>query len=235
MEQEVLIDEISWSSMWAIIAALIAIWKTPQDILSLAKSLSYYKLLDTDFTLWLLKWNKIVQVLEEIFGDTKIQDTKIPLKITATNLDNWTLKIFSTWKIVDALRASFAIPWIFSPHIIDWKHYVDGWIIMNLPVQALSWENIIAVSALKMDFDTIIKTKKFLWFNVKSWFFENNFEILNRSLNLLMKTNEDISLLTVWKNIKFIRPCFNWIDAIDFDKVDQFVELGYNAIRNIDL
>lgn len=188
-ENNINISEISWTSMWAIIASLIAIWKDYQEITNIAKSTSYYKMIDFDLNFWLLKWKKISKKLEEIFWNIEIQDTKIPLKITATNITNWTLKIFTSWKIVDAIRASISIPWIFAPKIIDDVSYVDGWMIMNLPIQALTWENIIAVSTLETHYDDIQIQKDVLWITIKSWFFKNNFEILNRSLNLLMKTN----------------------------------------------
>lgn len=234
-EQNIEIEEISGTSMWAIIASFIANWKSYDEMLDFAKNINYLNMIDTDFNLWFLKWEKILNLLEGVFWDKKIEDSIVPLKITATNLDNWTLKIFTKWKIVDALRASFAIPWIFSPKIINWTHYIDWWIIMNLPVQALDWENILAISALKINYSEIIKTKEFLWLKFKTWFFENNFEILNRSLSLLMKTNEDISLLTVWKNIKLVRPNFWELDALDFNKLDKFIELGYEAIKEIEL
>ena len=230
-EQGICIDEVAGTSMGAIIAAFYAIGKTDDEMLEFAKTITYYKLVDADLVLGFLSGEKITELLYSVFGDRDMKETNIPLSITATNLDTWTLKIFTEWKIVDAIRASISIPWIFSPKIIDTIHYVDGGMIMNLPVQALRWENIIAVSALKTHFNEIVKTKKFLGFEVKTNFFKNNFEILNRSLSLLMKTNEDISLLTVGKNITVIRPNFDGLDALDFNKVDEFSKLGYDAAK----
>jgi len=44
--------------------------------------------------------------------------------------------------------------------------------------------------------------------NIKTGFWKNNFEIIKRSVILMMKVNEDNSLRTENKNIKFIRPDF---------------------------
>lgn len=104
---------------------------------------------------------------------------------------------------------------------------------MNLPVQALEGENVVAISALKHDFHGIQKTKKVLGFNVRSGFFQHNFEILNRSLCLLMKTNEDVSLLTVGKDIRLVRPKFQENDALDFDKFDEISVLGYETTKAV--
>lgn len=230
-ENNINISEISWTSMWAIMASLIAIWKNYQEIIDIAKDISYYKMIDLDLTYWLIKWEKIYKKLEELFWTLEIQNTKIPLRITATNITNWTLKIFTNGKIIDALRASISIPWILSPKIINNISYVDGGMIMNLPIQALSWENIIAVSALETNYEDIQIKKEIFGIPTKSWFFKNNFEILNRSLNILMKTNEDVSLLNIWKNIILIRPKYFDFQALDFDKIDYFIDLWYEQIK----
>lgn len=154
--------------MGAIMAALIAVGKTPDEIEAFAKSVNYYKLLDPDFNLGLIKGDKIEAMLRDVFGDVRIQDTAIPLRITATNLDKGTLRIFTNGSVVEALRASIAIPGVFAPKVINGIHYIDGGIVMNLPVQALTGENVIAVSALKSDFAAIVKTKEILGFKVKS-------------------------------------------------------------------
>ena len=232
-EKNIKIDEIAWTSMWAIIAALIAIWKDSKYIENFAKNINYFSLLDFDLKTWILKWEKVYKLLEKEFWDKKIEDCNIPLKIVATDIENALSHIFEKWKILDALRASISLPWVFAPYEIDWIFYVDGWVLMNLPIQALTWENIIAVSALKVEKWEIIQTKEILWFKFKTWFWKNNYKILSRSVCLLMKSNEDISLQTPWKNIVFIRPNFWKLDVLHFNKVDEFVKLGYESIKNV--
>lgn len=50
-----------------------------------------------------------------------------------------------------------------------------------------------------------------------------------------MKTNEDVSLLNVWKNIILIRPKYFDFQALDFDKVDYFIDLWYEEIKKVDI
>jgi hypothetical protein len=104
--------------------------------------------------------------------------------------------------------------------------------MMNLPIESLDNKNIIAISALKINNGPIVKTKKFLWINFKTWFLRNNYEIIKRSVILMMKVNEEYSLETKWKNIEFIRPNFWKLDVIDFNKVDEFVKLWYYSIKD---
>jgi DNA/RNA endonuclease YhcR with UshA esterase domain len=47
----------------------------------------------------------------------------------------------------------------------------------------------------------------------------------------MMKVNEDNSLRTVNKNITLIRPNFGNLDIIHFNKVNEFIELGYNEAK----
>ena len=234
-EKEIEIAEISGTSMWALIGAFIAIWKNSEEIKDFAKKVNVLKLADFDLKTGLLKWKKIEKLLKEVFWDKKIEQTKIPLKIVATNIEKAESKIFTTWKIVDAIRASVSLPWIFTPKEINKEHFVDWWIMMNLPVEALEWKNIIAVSALKINTWEIVKEKKFLWLNIKTGFWKNNYEIIKRSVVLMMKVNEDNSLKTPNKNIKFIRPNFWELDIMHFNKVDEFYEIGFRDAKKLEL
>lgn len=234
-EKEIEIKELSWTSMWAIIAAMIAMQKTSSDITDFIKTINYLKLIDIDFKTWLLKWVKIEKKLFEIFWDTKIEETYIPLQIVATNLETSESNIFKKWRIVDAIRASISLPWVFIPKIINNQSYCDGWIMMNLPIDVLKWNNIIAVSALKINKWPIEKTKKVFWISFKQWFLRNNYEIIKRSVILLMKVNEDVSLNNSKKDIKLIRPDFWKLDLLDFNKVKEFMEIGYNEIKKLKL
>ena len=230
-EKNIQIGEISWTSMWAIIWAMIAIWKNAKQIEEFAKSLNFLKLVDFDLKTGLLKWEKIVNKLNEVFEWKKIEETKIPLKIIATNINEAKSEVFTKWDIVQALRASFSLPWIFTPCKINWINYVDGGVMMNLPIEVLDWKNILAVSALKVSKWEIVKEKEFLWFKIKTSFWKNNYEIIKRSIALMMKVNEDNSLKTADKNITFIRPDFWKLDILDFDKIDEFIEIWYNSCK----
>ena len=74
-----------------------------------------------------------------------------------------------------------------------------------------------------------------MWFSFDTWFWKNNYEIIKRSVIAMMKVNEDLSLKTQRKNITLIRPKFWELDIIDFNKVNEFVELGYNEAKKIKL
>ncbi len=232
-EKWIKIKEISWTSMWAIIGAMFALWKSSQEIMDFAKWVNFLTMGDPDFRTGLLKWIKVEKLLRDVFGDMKIEDLNIPVKIVATNLETAESKFFEKWDLVDAIRASISLPGIFVPKVIDWESYVDGGVMKNLPIEVLDSEDVIAVSALKIKKWTIVKKKNFLWIDFKTGFVRNNYEIIKRSVLLMMKVNEDVSLNTDGKNISFVWPDFGDLDILDFNKLSEFVELGYETWRGV--
>lgn len=59
---------------------------------------------------------------------------KMPLRVVATNLETGRERVFSNGDLVEATRASMAVPGGFRPVIIDGMQYVDGALVENLPV-----------------------------------------------------------------------------------------------------
>lgn len=232
-EKNIKITEISWTSMWAVIASFYAIWKSSSYMEKFAKEINYFKLLDFNLKKGLLKGNKIFKLLEKEFWNIKIEDLDVKLKIVATNIETWEKKIFENWKIIDAVRSSISLPWIFSPHIIDNNNYVDWWILNNLPIEILKGKNIIAVSAIKVIEWELQKKRKILWFDLNVWFFNMNFQILQRSLLLMMKQNEENSINTKWKIVNLVRINTEWLEFYSFNHVDKLILNGYDWISEI--
>lgn len=230
-EKKYNITEVSWTSMWAIIGWLVAIWYSSEEMIEFWKKINFLKHIDFWSKEWLLKGKKVYKLLLDIFWETKIENLKIDLKIIACNIDTWEKKVFTSWKIIDAIRASISLPWIFNPFVIDEINYVDGWIISNLPIEVLTWDNIIASSALKTYSTPIKKSKKLLWMEFSKWFFNINFQILQRSTLILMQQNELRSIES--NNAKVINYNFEKLDFFDFHKLDQFVEIGYKEAKKI--
>ena len=230
-EKKIKIIEVSWTSMWAVIASFIALWFTSEEIKEIAKSLDLKKLIDFDLSYWLIKWNKIYKKLEQIFWDKRIEKTNIPLKIVATNIETWEKEVFSKWRIVDAIRASISLPWIFVPYKIWDYHYVDWWVTNNLPIDCLEWENIIWVSALKDISSPLKKNKNFFWFEVKTWFLSYNYQVLHRAILIMLKQNEAKSIKKLKKDWIIIRPKFGDLDYDSFDKIDDFIDLWYKEAK----
>ena len=65
------------------------------------------------------------------------EETKIPFVCIATDLVSGEMKVFEEGKLHTAVRASMAVPGVFTPAQIDGRFYVDGGVVEELPVDVL--------------------------------------------------------------------------------------------------
>jgi len=137
LEHDYEIKSISGSSMGALIGALYACgklkvfkeWVLALDLLDVAK------LVDFSFTgTGIIQGDKVFQVFEEMIGDVMIEDLPIPFTAVATDL----IKQKEVWiqrgRLVDAVRASIAIPTVFTPKKIGERYLIDGGVLNPLPI-----------------------------------------------------------------------------------------------------
>lgn len=92
--------------------------------------------------------DNIAEKLKEELGALKIEDCQIPFMAVATNVKNGDEVRLKSGNLVDAIRASIAVPIIFSPVEIDDKLLMDGGLVNPVPADAakeLGAEFVIAV------------------------------------------------------------------------------------------
>ena len=93
------------------------------------------RLLRFDVARFGLRDDKLIRErLKHVFGDSRIEDMGIPLHVTATDFANGELVVLSHGSVADAIRASVALPFAFSPVRIDGKLLIDGFLADPLPV-----------------------------------------------------------------------------------------------------
>ena len=76
----------------------------------------------------------IMQRLKRAFGDARIEDLHVPLHVTATDFANGELVVLSKGSLVDAIRASVALPFAFTPWRVGDRLLVDGYLADPLPI-----------------------------------------------------------------------------------------------------
>lgn len=131
------IRSISGSSIGALIGALYACGKLDEykawilglDLLDVAK------LIDFSFAgRGLVQGDKVFAVIEKMIGDIMIED--LPITFTAVTTD--LIKRKEVWiqkgSLIDAVRASIAIPTVFTPKKIDERYLIDGGVLNPLPI-----------------------------------------------------------------------------------------------------
>lgn len=140
---------IAGTSAGAIIAALYAYGKKPEEILEFYKSIYFFHWKHFTFKkAGIVDSESFKSYFVKIFKNSTIGELNIPTYITATNLVTGKLKIFKEdSKIIDAILASSSFPGVLSPYELNGKIYSDGGILNHFPTDLLQGrcDNIIGI------------------------------------------------------------------------------------------
>ena len=66
-----------------------------------------------------------------------MEEMKIPFSTVSACLEDGNLKVFDSGKATDAVRASISLPGVFEPVILGGKTYVDGGVLLRVPVDVV--------------------------------------------------------------------------------------------------
>lgn len=135
----VLVDLVGGTSMGAILSATFAMGMNYKDTLKLARQLaSPLKLFDPTMpVVSFFASAKVSDVLERIYGDTQIEDLWMPFFCVSSNLTHAIAMVHRRGPLWKAVRASMAIPGVFSPILSDGDLLVDGCVLDNLPIDVM--------------------------------------------------------------------------------------------------
>ena len=89
---------------------------------------------DADFSL--RDDGPVMQRLEQAFGDVRIEHLLTALRVTTTDASTGERVVLREGSLVTALRASIALPFMFSPVHLGGRRLIDGFVADPLPVSA---------------------------------------------------------------------------------------------------
>jgi len=93
------------------------------------------RFLDFAFTgAGLLKGDRIMDTLRAMVGDRPIEDLEITYTAVATDIDRQREVWISQGPLFDAVRASIAVPGVFTPHAYRGMTLVDGGLLNPVPI-----------------------------------------------------------------------------------------------------
>ncbi len=137
-KSQVKIDGVSGTSIGALIASYVAFGKTSEELEKIAPELNFKKVFSLGFNkLGLLSTDNIKEMLERDLGKVHIEDSQIPLAITATDIESGEQIVLRHGPLVDAVCASVSVPGIFAPIEYKGRLLVDGGITENVPLSPL--------------------------------------------------------------------------------------------------
>lgn len=136
------IVSVAGSSMGALVGGLYCAGRLDDyvDWISGLSQLDVMRLLDVSLSKpgGMIGAERILARVREILGDTTIEDLDVPFTAVATDLAAGRPVWFQKGSLVDAIRASIAIPGVIRPHEVDGRLLADGGILDPLPVAPTS-------------------------------------------------------------------------------------------------
>ncbi|WP_321997095.1 patatin-like phospholipase family protein [Draconibacterium orientale] len=131
------ITSIAGTSMGALVGGIYALGKLPEFkewLISLDRH-DMFRMVDFSFGgNGLIKGDKVLAKIQEFVPDALIEDLPIPFSATAVDLKHREEVVFTTGSLFSAIRASIAIPSVFTPITSENAILVDGGVMNNLPV-----------------------------------------------------------------------------------------------------
>ena len=133
------IDAISGSSSGALVGGIHAAGKLREfdaRIQQMSRR-DFLRLLDPGWRRsGVLQGARLVDTMREVVGDPLIESLPIEFTAVAVDLQRQREVWIRRGRLWDALRASFAIPGLFTPHRINGRALVDGGLLAPLPIAA---------------------------------------------------------------------------------------------------
>src|SRR5258708_6843236 len=146
---------------------------------------------------------------------TSFDELPIPFRCVATDMTSGEGVVLSDGSLAQAVRASMAIPGVFTPVEVKGRVLADGGMVQNLPVE----------TALAMDADAVIAVELRLPpGDLKD--LQTITGVLSRAIDVMITQNEQRSLLLAKATVTVNMSGF---DITAYSRIKQLVELGYKS------
>ncbi len=203
---------ISGTSAGSIIGAFYAAGIHPEGIKYAVNNSSFYKVFRLAGlpSVGFSRLDYLHERLNEFIPQDSFESLKYPLYVCATNLNQGRPVLFNTGTLFDKVLASCAVPWLFSPILIDGEMFADGGITNNFPA-----------NAIRDQCDILIGS------NVKPKVVVQS----NKDLNSYLAIAQRVTDLSLWTNSK---PNVKLLDVyITSEKIRDYSSFGMNKTNDL--
>jgi NTE family protein len=165
----------------------------------------------------------ILERLRRVFGDGRVEAQQIPLHITATDFTNGDLVVLSQGSMVDAIRASVALPFAFSPWRVDGRLLIDGFLADPLPISVAmkNGADVIVAIGFESPYQESVRSAGRFAFQLSA-IMSNNLLRSRFAFHSLAHHSEVIAILPEFKER---------VRLFDVDKLDYVIEEGRRAAQ----
>lgn len=227
VEQHYEIDEVVGSSIGSLIGAAFADGKINElgEWMSRLTKSEVFRLMDfSNPRFGLLKGDKVLSNLQEVFKDRDIESLPITYAAVATDLVNQCELVFRKGSVYNAIRASIAIPAVFKGVAFDDMFLVDGGVLNPLPINHVTHKDNIVI-AVNLDgapiLDGTIDYSKLSSIGI----LQESYRVMRSRLSKL--------------NVEHYKPDFlidvphNISGVWDFDKSGSLIQKGYELAKKV--
>lgn len=245
-EAGVEIDLYGGASIGALIAGPAAMnWDVAQMHQAAEMLGSTKKIFDRTLPLAaMMESKKVTRIVRQVFGDRRIEDLWQPFFCMASNMTRARPVVLQRGLLWEAVRASIAIPGIFTPMLREGEVMIDGGVMNNLPIDVMRNQfeagKVIAVDASPAktklhhyDFGPSISGWRVLWGRILPGVRRLRAPSLIGSMLRAIELNSAFAVehdLAAQADL-LIRPPLEDFNALDWDAYAAIIEAGYKAGR----
>jgi NTE family protein len=216
VEKGVTISRISGTSAGSIVGALFAYGYSGDEILNILKQLSMFRAVRPAWT-WagLLTMDGLRELLFKYMPENNFSNLKIPLHVTATEIQKGETHYFTSGELIPAIVSSCSVPAVFNPLTYGGGTYVDGGLLDNLPSRCIRDECDFLIASSCNPISRNFDAK-----NLKA--------IIERSLLMAISANTMIS-----KKLcdKIIEPQkLDQFSSFEIAKAQEIFDIGYQYV-----
>ncbi|MGM0444913.1 MAG: patatin-like phospholipase family protein [Bacillota bacterium] len=220
-EEGIYPDIIIGSSMGGIISTLYGSGLDYGSIETIITTLPYRTLFDINLipVYSVFQTDKLNYFLELISPYDRIENFPIKTALLTFDLDSGYKYIASEGKISEVLQSTYSIPFYYPVHKSKGRHLIDPGIVEMVPAKA----------ARALTADIVISTTAFdeLPYDTYKYPLQSLFRML-----LLVQQRNAQPILEDYSDI-IVDNDVSDFDFKDFDKVERFIEIGYNNTKKM--
>ena len=138
------ITSIAGSSMGALVGGIYAADRLDayEEWVTQLRRQDIWRLLDFSFRgAGLIRGDRLIEKLRDMLGDTDIEQLPIAFTAVATDIERGREVWLNSGSLFDAIRASIAIPTVFTPVRLQGRLLVDGGLLNPVPIAPTLDEN----------------------------------------------------------------------------------------------
>ena len=217
-EHNISIDFVAGTSAGSIVGAAFASGLSVEEIIEMGRKMTWFRMSKFSFSpKGFLSNAAMGKFLRQNFPHDKFEDLPIPFAAVTCDLQTGEAVVLEkSGDLIDAVRASCAIPGVFTPVEIDGKRLFDGGVVANVPTKAvrrLGAEIVIAVDVLAAGAT---------YWGTPSTFLGIFFQSTMMLLRAASKAHHYRADVVIIPKIAHLRP-----DEIG--KIDEFIKAGEEA------